>query len=109
MTALRTVLAIALLGALGFAAAEERGSTPPGTSRDGGRPADGAIKGGAILPGESGGIPDGRSAAGGSSAPPPEQAVNRCRELEGMLREQCLRDVREAARRPAVTAPGESR
>ena len=36
---------------------EGRGSPAPGTAQDGSRPADGAIKGGAMLPGESGGMP----------------------------------------------------
>jgi hypothetical protein len=37
-----------------------RGNTPPGMSRDGSGPADGAIKGGSIRPGE-------RGAAGGAT------------------------------------------
>ena len=39
-------------------------------------PADGAIKGGAIVPGETGGMPD--------------RAASRCSDLTGTLREQCL-------------------
>ena len=92
---LRTVLVIAAVGLPGFAIAQagvgdgDRASTPPGTSRDGSAPGDGAIKGGAILPGESGGVPD---AAG--TAPP--SAAARCYELTGTLREQCIRDARSA-------------
>lgn len=58
----------------------ERGSLPPGTSQDGSRPADGAIKGGAILPGETAGVP----------------GKKRCEELVGTLREDCLKQEREA-------------
>ena len=58
----------------------ERGSIPPGTSQDGSRPADGAIKGGAILPGETAGVPGKR----------------KCEELTGTLREDCLKREREA-------------
>ncbi len=72
-----------------------RGSTPPGTSQDGARPAEGALRGGTLAPGESGGTPDsapaksapGSAAAGGSS-----KRLARCYELEGSLREQCLAD-----------------
>jgi len=58
----------------------ERGSTPPGTSQDGSRPADGAIKGGAIVPGERAGVP----------------GKAKCEELSGSLREDCLKQEREA-------------
>jgi hypothetical protein len=89
---LRTVLAIAALALPGFAAGQaggdgDRASTPPGTARDGSAPGHGAIKGGAILPGESGGTPD---------ATTPPSAAARCYELTGTLREQCLRDARGA-------------
>ena len=86
----------------------DRGSTPPGSARDGSRPSEGAIKGGAILPGESGGVAgagsDPGSAAGGAGAPR-ERAERRCYELEGTLREQCLHDAREAERKSPVLAP----
>lgn len=93
MERLRTLLAIGLMGLSGFAlgqAGGERGNTPPGLSRDGGGPSDGALKGGTILPGESGGVP--------SQAPAttPEQALTRCYELSGTLRDQCLREARSA-------------
>jgi len=107
MNALRTLLAIAFLGLPGFAAGQtdgERASTPPGAAQDGSRPSDGAIKGGAILPGESGGVPDGAPGA----APPADRAIARCYELSGTLREQCLRDARNAgagATRPSEAPP----
>jgi hypothetical protein len=67
-----------------------RGNTPPGMSQDGSRPADGAIKGGSIAPGERAGIPD-QTPAGST------ERLNRCDELTGLLREQCLDKERSAA------------
>jgi hypothetical protein len=96
-----------LIAALVFAGSavaqtgEQRGSTPPGTSQDGSRPADGAIKGGTIAPGESGGIPT--------------RKTERCYDLSGTLREDCLKQEREAAGGetklplPAEPAPSDSR
>jgi hypothetical protein len=92
---MRTLLAVLLLGFAGLALGqssggeEGRGSTPPGTARDGSRPSDGAIKGGSILPGESAGVPDSKLPSG--------QARERCKELTGSLREECLRHERDAA------------
>jgi hypothetical protein len=83
MTAFRlflTVLAMTLAGGV-CAQTGERGSIPPGQSRDGSAPGDGAIKGGAILPGETGGVPK----------------KKHCEELSGSLREDCLKQEREAA------------
>jgi len=48
-----------------------------GIAADGSRPADGAIKGGSILPGESAGMPT-------------DKAKSRCSDLTGTLREECL-------------------
>jgi len=62
-----------------------RGSVPPGESRDGAKPSDGALKGGTILPGETSGIPD------------RAKMEKRCDELSGTLREDCLKQEREAA------------
>ena len=76
----------ATLVCLGFAAAglaqtstDNPSSTPLGRGPgvDGGRPSDGAIKGGAIVPGETGGVPN-------------DRAASRCGDLTGTLREQCL-------------------
>jgi len=73
----------------------ERGSIPPGQSKDGAAPADGAIKGGSILPGESSGMPD------------QAKSQARCDELLGTLREDCLERERNAAsgdtRRPETS------
>ena len=76
------------LSAAAFAQSGERGSIPPGQSRDGAAPAAGAIKGGAILPGESAGMPE-----------------KRCEELSGSLREDCLKQKRDAAT-GGTTEPG---
>lgn len=48
------------------------------------KPADGAIKGGTILPGEQSGLPDER------------KMRERCEELSGTLREDCLKQQRDA-------------
>jgi hypothetical protein len=85
------------------------GSTPPGESQGGAAPAEGAIKGGAIVPGERGGTPQldpaqgprGRSAAAGASA----KTRQRCYELQGTLREQCLADEALKRRSAAPRAP----
>jgi hypothetical protein len=68
-----------------------RGNTPPGQSQDGSGPADGAIKGGSILPGEAAGVPNKDSTTGAT------QRLKRCDELKGVLREDCLDKERSAA------------
>jgi hypothetical protein len=75
---LRT-LSWALAVALTFASSgfAQTSGTDKGTSADGSRPADGAIKGGSILPGETAGMPN-------------AQAKSRCADLTGTLKEQCL-------------------
>ena len=70
---------------------EGRGSPAPGTAQDGSRPADGAIKGGAMLPGESGGVPN-------PSGAPAEPVSKACVDLTGSLRAECLAREREATR-----------
>lgn len=69
-----------------------RGNTPPGMSQDGAGPADGAIKGGSIRPGERGGQPN-----TGGTAPSTTERVQRCEQLEGKLRDDCLKDERSPA------------
>lgn len=66
-------------------AGDGRGSTLAGTAADGSRPSDGAITGGSIQPGESGGIPRDRPGV------PAAERIKRCQELSGTLREECLR------------------
>ena len=89
-----------------------RGSTPPGMSQDGARPAEGALRGGTLAPGESGGTPDGapaKSAPGSAAAGSSSKRLARCYELEGSLREQCLADeaskTGSGARAPSDAAP----
>jgi hypothetical protein len=93
------ILLIAAAFAAGAGAQNgERGSLPPGESRDGSRPSDGAIQGGSILPGENAGVPQ----RGGNRLP------SRCDELTGSLREECLKQEEDrdaaaggSAQRPA--------
>lgn len=78
---LRAGIVALALGAGGMSiAAEERGAPPPGVSRDQSRPAEGALKGGSVQPDRS-------------SGPTPEAYADKCRQLAGELREQCLRDL----------------
>jgi len=76
-----------------------RGAAPAGTLGSE-HPSDGAIRGGSILPGETGGRPD-----PGRGATTPRERVDRCAELTGTLREQCLADEQKASsgsQRPAA-------
>ena len=93
MSAFRLLIATSLLAFASAAGGQEgqRGSIPPGQSRDGAAPSEGALKGGTILPGETGGMPD--------SPTDQAQSEQRCKELAGTLREDCLRQGREAASR----------
>ena len=107
MKRFRLLATTALLAFAGMASAQTpdtgRGNTPPGMSRDGSGPGDGAITGGSIAPGERGGVPS-RDAASSR-----EEALKRCRELQGQLREQCQRDAESAGSGatsvPATKAP----
>jgi hypothetical protein len=69
-----------------------RGNTPPGMSTDGSGPADGAIKGGSIIPGERGGLPN-----TGGTTPNSEERIKRCEQLTGKLHDDCLQKERSAA------------
>ena len=97
MRAFRLFIGTAILAAAGHAWAQsgERGSIAPGQSQDGAAPSDGALKGGAILPGEAGGMPD------------RAKTQARCDELLGTLREECLEKERSSASSGA-TAPADS-
>jgi hypothetical protein len=91
---------MALAGALWAQAPDTgRSNTPPGMSRGGGGPGDGAITGGSIAPGERGGAPG--NSQGSLTR---EQALKRCQDLDGVLREQCVRDA-ESAASGATTIP----
>ena len=65
------------------------------------KPMDGAIKGGSVLPGETSGTPDARP-----TPAPSKSGIERCNELSGTLREQCLEQERKSAA-GATRAPGE--
>jgi hypothetical protein len=78
---------LGMSGAMGAENGERRGSAPPGTSQDGSRPDEGAIKGGSI---------DGTK--GADKARERSREVERCRDLEGTLREQCVADARKRER-----------
>jgi len=107
MKRFRLLATTALLALAGVASAQApdsgRGNTPPGMSRDGAGPGDGAITGGSIAPGERGGVPSGDAASNR------EEALKRCRELQGQLREQCLANAESAGSGatsvPATKAP----
>lgn len=91
---MKAIALLVLVSLAGVAAAQSagdgaRGSTPPGSSQDGARPAEGALKGGTLAPG-----------AGARPA-------RRCYELDGSLREQCLADeARKASARGAAPSAG---
>ena len=78
-------------------------SSDRGVSADGARPQDGAIKGGTILPGEKAGIPS------------DIEQKNRCNDLTGVLRDQCLEQERDrdasggSTRLPDVAKPPPAR
>lgn len=106
---MRTAFVLAFFLACGSAAAqtgagENRGSAPPGTSQDGARPAEGAITGGSLAPGESGGTPR-KDPAAGAAAGGTSREVQRCYQLEGTLREQCLADRGVSRNSSAGRAP----
>jgi len=97
---MRTTLFAALLAVCAGSALAQprsddvRGTVPPGSAADGSRPADGAIKGGSILPGEVGGLP---SPGRGPTTPSAGSSASRCQQLTGSLREQCLIDEQSAS------------
>src|SRR3954468_8432747 len=94
MTEALFLITLSLICALAFAQNTgdgARGSTPPGSSQDGSRPADGAIKGGSTTAaGEPAGV---RTRAPRESA----EAQRRCGQLSGSLRDQCLEKDRNDA------------
>ena len=69
---------------------------------DGGKPADGAIiRKGEMLPGETAATPDGRA-----NPSPSARGIERCAELSGSPREECLGQDQKAAA-GATRTPGE--
>lgn len=82
---LRLAAFLAAAGLAGAALSQVSNVPAPdkGVGADGSRPADGAIKGGAILPGERGGLPT-------------DILKSRCADLSGTLKEECLARERES-------------
>ena len=91
ISALRIALLALFLSGAAFAQTPGMGETRPTVpgSRDGSGPADGAIKGGAVKE---------REPALETEKPQAEsdRAISRCNELLGTLREDCLRQDRNA-------------
>jgi hypothetical protein len=89
-------LAVVLVTGSAWAADGEgrRAAVPPGTSVDGAGPVGGAIVGGSIQRSDK-------------RATPAE--IERCRDLEGTLRVQCLRDAKAREQAPAADAEASSR
>ena len=77
LSSLSRALVVALTFAGSSFAQTSGAPSDKGTSADGSRPADGAIKGGSILPGETSGMPN-------------PEVKSRCADLTGTLKEQCL-------------------
>ena len=69
---------------------------PQGTSRGGSTPAEGAIRGGSLEP-------DIRT------SPTPRRDVARCKELQGKLRDECLRDLANVPQRDLANVPQRAR
>ncbi|MPZ43785.1 MAG: hypothetical protein GEV05_10340 [Betaproteobacteria bacterium] len=80
--------------AFGAEGGQPRGSVPPGASKDGSRPNEGAIKGGSI-----------ERKKDADRAPEASPDIERCRDLEGTLRSQCVADARKNER----SDPGRSK
>jgi len=91
MSALRIALLALFLSGAAFAQTPGMGETRPTVpgSRDGGTPADGAIKGGSVKERDPAIEPGKREADS-------DRAISRCNELSGTLREDCLRQERNA-------------
>jgi hypothetical protein len=89
-------IALALITATNMLLAQTTGTESPGV-REGAKPApaDGAITGGSISRGGSGG--EGATPGiGAERSTSSEEAMKRCNELSGSLREQCLLQERGA-------------
>src|SRR3954466_14412672 len=87
----------------GAAAAQSTRDSGTARGADGSRPGDGAITGGSIVPGETGGVP------GVGRSDNPRERLKRCNELTGTLRDQCLAQERSSSTGGASipgTAPG---
>jgi hypothetical protein len=88
---LRALIALGMLAFGSLAAAQSAPESSPARGADGSRPGDGAITGGSIVPGETGGVPG----VGRSDSSP--ERLKRCNELTGTLREQCVAQERSSS------------
>lgn len=95
---LLSVAWIAMAGAQTPESTGVRGSIPPGTSRDDSRPSEGAIEGGSVGGREPGApvLKSGRAL---------QKETNRCKQLKGVLRDQCLNDLGKASARGTRPPP----
>jgi hypothetical protein len=91
MTAFRVALLALFLTGTALAQTPGMGETRPTVpgSRDGSGPADGAIKGGSVKEREP-------AVETGKPQADSDRAISRCNELSGTLREDCLRQERNA-------------
>jgi hypothetical protein len=89
---LRMLMGLGIVACAGIAAAQTTGETSTPRDADGSRPGDGAITGGSIAPGESGGVPGVGRSEGNA-----RERVMRCNELTGTLREQCRLQERSSS------------
>ena len=92
MIALRIVLIAFLLSGAALAQTPGVGETRPTVpgARDGSGPADSAIRGGSVKEREP-------AAEAAKPQADSDRAISRCNELSGTLREDCLRQERNAA------------
>src|SRR6266516_4711182 len=91
MTAIRIVLIAFLLSGAALAQTPGLGETRPSVpgARDGAGPAEGAIKGGSVKEREP-------AVEAAKPQADSDRAISRCNELSGTLREDCLRQERNA-------------
>jgi hypothetical protein len=97
MKALHAAMALALITSANFILAQGTGTQSPGagdTAKP--TPADGAIKGGSISRGGGAGTEGATPGIGAENGTSSEEAIRRCNELSGSLREQCLLQERGA-------------
>jgi hypothetical protein len=104
---LRTAMALALLAGAGNGYAQGAQEAP--SAPDGTKPSDGAITGGSIKRGGGAGT-EGATPGIGAETRTSEEAVRRCNEMTGTLREQCLLQEKGAGAggtRPPGSGPDE--
>ena|SRR5688572_7873977 len=109
MKELTAAIVLSLITAGNFLLAQTTGTESPAV-RDGSKPApaDGAITGGSIRRGAGGGT-EGATPGIGAERATSEEAVKRCNELSGSLREQCLLQEKGAGTGGTLDKPEERR